>query len=89
MSILTEHLPLLRSFLRTDYRKCILLCAAGFLAAALAGYFIGVTSPETVESVINLFLETAEQSGVFEDDGTISTFALLSNNWTATKKCKQ
>lgn len=83
MSILTEHLPLLRSFLRTDFRKCILLCAAGFLAAALAGYFIGVTSPETVESVINLFLETAEQSGVFEDDGTISTFALLSNNWTA------
>ena len=83
MNTLKEHLLLTRSFLRTNFRKYILLCAAGFLAAGLAGYFVGIFSPETVESVVALFLETAEQSGVFADDGTISTFALLANNWSA------
>ncbi len=83
MNILKEQLLLVRSFLRTGFRNCILLCAAGFLAAGAAGYFIGILSPEMVESVVTSFIESAEQSGVIEDNGTISIFALLANNWTA------
>ena len=83
MSALKENLVLVRRFLRTGFRTSVLLCAAGFLAAGIAGYFIGTLSPETVESVIAFFMETIEQSGVIEDDGTISTFALLANNWSA------
>lgn len=83
MSALKEQFSLLRSFLRSGFRTSILLCAAGFLAAGIAGYFVGTISPETVESVIGYFMETVEQSGVIEEDGTISVFALLANNWSA------
>lgn len=83
MSALTEHISLVRSFLRGGFRTSILLCAAGFFAAGIAGYFIGNMSPETVESVIGYFMASVEQSGVIEDDGSISTFALLANNWSA------
>lgn len=83
MSTLKEHFLLVRNFLRSDFRKCVLICTAGFLVTGVAGYFIGAMSPETIESVIAFFLESAEQSGVFQEDGTLSTFALLANNWTA------
>ena len=83
MSALKEHFSLLRGFLRSGFRISILLSTAGFFAAGIAGYFIGTNSPETVESVIGYFMATVEQSGVIEDDGSISTFALLANNWSA------
>lgn len=83
MSELREQFLLLRDFLRTGFQKVVLLCAAGFLAAGVVGYFIGSVSPETVESVIAYFMEVIEQSGTIEEDGSISAFALLANNWSA------
>ena len=83
MIALKDQISLLRSFLRSGFRKSVLLCAAGFLAAGIAGYIIGTNSPETIESVIGYFMAAVEQSGVIEDDGTISVFALLANNWSA------
>lgn len=81
--MLKEQFSLLRSFLRTGFQKNAVLCAAGFLAAGIIGYFIGISSPDMVETVIESFLENAENSGVIQEDGTISAFALLANNWTA------
>ena len=83
MIALKEQISLLRNFLRSGFRRSVLLCAAGFLVAGIVGYIIGTNSPETIESVIGYFMAVVEQSGVIEDDGSISVFALLANNWSA------
>lgn len=81
MSMLKEQFSLLRSFLRTGFRKTVLLCAAGFLAAGVAGYFIGIMYPDIVRSVFESFMTNAENAGVIREDGSLSVFALLANNW--------
>ena len=80
---LTENLLLVRDFLHTDFRKTILLCTVGLLLTGLCGYWVGISSPETVETVINAMMDSIEQSGVIVEEDTISTFSLLAHNWTA------
>lgn len=83
MSTIKENLLLVRDFLHTDFRKAVLLCTVGLFLTGLCGYFFGTASPETVETVINAMMDSIEQSGVIVEDDTISTFSLLSHNWTA------
>ncbi len=83
MSALQEQASLLRAFLRTDFRRLALGCGAGMLAAAIVGYFIGVTVPETVGEVLEAFQQMVLEAGVIDDTGNISVFALLRNNWQA------
>lgn len=83
MSALREQASLLRAFLRTDFRRLALGCGAGLLAAAIAGYFIGLTAPDAVGEVLEAFQRMVLEAGVIDDTGNISVFALLGNNWQA------
>ncbi len=83
MSTIKENLLLVRDFLHTDFRKVIVLCAVGLLVTGFCGYWVGTTSPDIVETAINSMMEVIEESGVVVEDGTLSTFSLLANNWTA------
>ena len=83
MSELKEQFSLLRDFLRTRFRRIFLLCAVVFIVAGMVGYFVGVSNPDLVESMIQSFFTNAENAGVIQEDGSISTMALLANNWTA------
>lgn len=83
MSMLKEQSTLLRDFLRTGFKKNVLLCAIGLIAAGVVGYFIGIMYPDVVQSTIQAFFTNAENAGVIQEDGSISTLALLANNWTA------
>ena len=81
MSMLKEQFTLLRDFLHGSFRKIFLLCAAGFLAAGVVGYVVGIMSPDIVQSVFENFITNAENGGVIRNDGSLSVFALLANNW--------
>lgn len=83
MSVLMEQITLLREFLRTGFRKITLFCAVGFLAAGVIGCVVGLLYPDVVTSTIASFWEAIEEAGVIREDGSLSTVALLANNWTA------
>ena len=83
MSWLKEQFTLLKSFLRSDFRKTLLGCAAGMVAAAVLGFVFSILRSEAAWNVIQGFMEQVAQAGVIDEAGEISVFALLMNNWRA------
>ena len=73
----------LREFLHTDFRRTLLLCSLGMLAAAVLGGAMAAMAPEVVASMLNSFMEQVQEAGVIDESGNMSVFALLTNNWTA------
>lgn len=82
MSWLTEQIGLLRDFLRTDFRRVALLCALGLLGAAVLGFAAAAMAPEMVENIWQTMVAQLETE-VLDEEGNISVFALLTNNWMA------
>ena len=83
MSWLTEQFVLLREYLRSDFRKTVFWCALGMVVAAVLGFVLSVLQPDTAATIVNNFVEQVAQSGVIDDEGQVSVFALLMNNWRA------
>lgn len=83
MSWLKEQFTLLGSFFQNGFRKTALLCAAGMLAAGVLGFAAAVFWPDRVMETVNDFIEYVLQSGVIDDEGQMSVFTLLMNNWRA------
>ncbi len=83
MSWLKEQFVLLGEFLRKDFRKTVLGCAAGMVLAGLLGFGISLIRPDMAMAVIQNFIDQIADSGVIDDAGQISVFALLMNNWRA------
>ena len=83
MKWLIEQLTLLREFLRSDFRRIFLLCALGMVCACALGVGFSLARPDAAMEVIGLFIAQAEQSGVVDEHGGMSVFALLMNNWRA------
>lgn len=83
MSYLKEQYGLLRQFLRSGFRRTVLRCAFAMVAAIAAGVALGLLCPDVVDMALTAFMKMAEESGVVDQAGNFSVFALLSNNWTA------
>lgn len=83
MSWLKEQAVLLGDFLRGGFRRTVGLCALGMLLAVLLGVGAGLLFPEESAQVINFFMEQVEESGTINEQGEMSVFALLMNNWRA------
>ena len=83
MSWLKEQFTLLREFLRTDFRKTVLGCTAGMVLAGVLGFGISLLRPDMAMTVLQSFMDQIAESGVIDDAGEISVFALLMNNWRA------
>ena len=83
MSLLREHLTQLRAFLRSDFRRVVLWCFVGMFACIALGVLVGTISPEAVEDTVNTLMEAIEEAGVIDEEGNISVFAILNNNWQA------
>ena len=83
MSTLREQYGLLRNFLRSGFSTTVSLCAKGFLAAAVFGAFAAFFYPDVIETALESFSAMVEDAGIVGEDGSISTFALLFNNWWA------
>jgi len=83
MSWLAEQAALLREFLRSDFRRVLMLCALGMVLAFALGLGVSLAQPDKAMEVIELFMEQVERSGVIDESGDMSVFSLLLNNWRA------
>ena len=83
MSWLKEQFVLLKEFLRSDFKKTVLWTAAGLIIAGLLGFGFSLLQPESAMSVITNFMNQIADSGVINDQGQVSVFGLLMNNWRA------
>ena len=83
MNWLKEQTGLLGDFLRGGFRRTALFCALGMAGAAVLGVAIGLLFPQQAAQVLNAFMEQVEQSGVIDEQGQMSVFALLMSNWRA------
>ena len=78
MKWLNEQGSLLKDFLTGGFRRTL-----GMLLTVLLGVGIGLLVPEQAAQTMNTFMEQAAQSGVVNEEGEMSVFALLMNNWRA------
>lgn len=83
MSALREQYSLLRNFLRTGFKRIIIMCTLGMLAAGISGALVALIYPDVIATTLESFSTMVEDAGIMNDDGTISVFALLFNNWSA------
>lgn len=83
MSWLQEQFALMGEFFRDGFRRTVGFCALGMLFAMLLGVGTGMLFPEESAGVINAFMEVVEESGTINEQGEMSVFALLMNNWRA------
>jgi len=83
MSWLKDQFVLLGKFLRTDFRKTVLWCAVWMLIAGILGFGFSLLRPDAAMSAVQGFMDQIEQSGVIDEEGQMSVFALLMNNWRA------
>ena len=83
MKWLNEQGSLLKDFLTGGFRRTLWMCALGMLLTVLLGVGIGLLVPEQAAQTMNTFMEQAAQSGVVNEEGEMSVFALLMNNWRA------
>ena len=83
MSWIREQFARLGQFLRSDFRRTVLWCAAGLILSGAAGFAASMLRPELAEAAVSGFADYIAQSGVLDEEGGMSVFALLMNNWRA------
>ena len=83
MSWLTEQFTLLGAFFRRGFRRTVLWCALGMVIAALLGFAVSLLFPEIAWEMMDAFAQQVAESGVLDDAGEMSVYALLMNNWRA------
>lgn len=83
MNWLTEQFSLLHTFLSGRFRRILGMCALGMLLAVAVGFGIGLLFPEKAVQVLSQFMAQVQDAGVISEEGDISVFALLMNNWRA------
>lgn len=83
MSWLNEQITLLSQFLRGRFGRTVGFCALGMLAAAALGVGIGLLFPAESVEVMRSFMAQVEEMGVVDEQGQLSVFSLLMNNWRA------
>jgi len=83
MNWLKEQIGLLWQFLRSDFRRVVLFCTLGMVAAVGVGAVLSVLFPDLVNQTLVSFMEQVAEAGVVDEAGNLSVFALLTNNWMA------
>ena len=83
MNWLKEQAVLLRDFLKGDFRRTLWGCVLGMLLAVVLGVGIGLLFPQRAYDAVSAFMDQIADSGVINEAGEMSVFALLLNNWRA------
>ena len=83
MNWLKEQAVLLWDFLKGDFRRTLGGCVLGMLLAVVLGVGIGLLFPQRAYDAVSAFMDQIADSGVIDEAGEMSVFALLLNNWRA------
>lgn len=83
MKIVKDQFFLLNKFLRSGFKKILLICAAGFLLSAVIGVVVGLLFPQVVIDTVNSFSQTVAESGIENPDGSYSALGFIAHNWSA------
>ena len=87
MTDLKEHYSLVFDFYNRHLRRLTWVMAVIFLSAAVFCASTAFTNPKAAEQVINTFAQMMEEQGVITEEGGISFFGILLNNWLAMLFC--
>ena len=83
MEFLQQQAAGLRLFWRQDLRRRLPASALLLLLSFFLGLGGMLLYPETGEKIIAGFVEMVTESGVTDEEGTLSFLGILRNNWTA------
>lgn len=82
-----EHYSLVFDFYNRHLRRLTWVMAAIFLFSAICCGFLAFANPSAAEQVIATFNEMIEEQGIVTEEGGISFFGILLNNWLAMLFC--
>ena len=83
MSFLRDNLPPLKEFWRKRMGKTMRFSFLFFIASVSFGAVLYLTDPETTNTILDEFNRMVQEAGVIDENGAISVFVLLQNNWMA------
>ena len=83
MNWLSEQRDCLREFLHGDFRRVLRFCIIALLVFTVLGAAAGAMAPDSVADLFEEFMDQVEEAGVIDEDGNLSVFALMLNNWQA------
>lgn len=83
MSALREQYSLLREFWNREFKSIVSACTKGMILLIVLGAGLGLIYPDVVDAAFDSFTAMVEDAGIIAEDGSISVFALLFNNWWA------
>ncbi|MDE7245496.1 MAG: stage II sporulation protein M [Oscillospiraceae bacterium] len=84
MSWLNEQRDCLREFLRSgSFRRVLRFCTIGLLVFTVLGAVAGTMAPDAVIELFEEFMDQVQEAGVIDENGNMSVFSLMLNNWRA------
>ena len=84
MDFVKKQAVLARQFYREQLRTTHLWCTVAFLALAVAAGLVFGLFAQEAKAIVESFMAEVQQSGLLQEDGSISPLALLGNNLQAT-----
>lgn len=73
----------LRQFYKGDLSYHLFIAAVAFCVIILLTFLLGLFLPSLPENAVRLFTDMVQESGLLEEDGSISTFGIFLNNLRA------
>ena len=83
MDVLQQQAQLLRRFQREELRRYLFPSTLLFILSIGLGAGLCIASQEAGEAIVEQFIEMATQAGAMTEEGGISFFGILPNNWRA------
>ena len=80
MELLKSEWARTRDFCKGDFRTVLKTTAIAFIVLALSGFAVGMILPQVAEKFFDIFVRQIQDSGIIQDDGSVSAMALFINN---------
>lgn len=84
MNWLKEENRRTRAFLRGEFGSTMWMCSVAFGVLLIVGFVAGLILKDFADGLVSNFAQQVEDMGILDEDGTVSAFALLTNNVRAT-----
>ena len=80
MELMKSEWTRTKDFCKGDFRAVLKTTAIAFAVLALSGFAVGMILPQAAEKFFDIFVRQIQDTGIVQDDGSVSAMALLINN---------